>query len=599
MNLLAILLRAITPTILGIMLLACFASVSQADFTDQGASLLGLNVNARSASLADIDNDSDLDIFFQGGTGARKIYRNGLVGGAGFGFTDASSLLPSGLGNSWSTAWGDINGDGLIDAFVGQSNLGATGDVLINTGPAGFTNGSASLGLDDPGFHQNVAWSDIDNDNDLDLILAMEGPERHEIYLQGAGGSFSPVGALVGFQDDPGIKAYGMAIGDSDGDGDMDIYISTCRGDNNIRNHFYENRLVETGTLSFVDIADSNGTQFMQNSYGTEFHDFDDDGDLDLFMVGADSQQSKIFRNDGGNQFTDVDLLTSQPLLSDVSGDLNGGRAVDYDNDGDLDLFFHDHKPHNGKDAARKLYRNDGNWQFTDVTAAEGLSEANLGSYDSPWGDLDRDGDQDLIATTDSGTLERIFISDESTSGNHWLYLELEGPTSNTSGVGSTLYATVNAGTPDEVTYRREANTNAGTFNQSDLPVHFGLGDATMVDELQIIWTDGTVQSFSDVAVDQYMTIEYVAPIAGDYNGDGVVDAADYTVWRDSFGSASNLVADGDGNGIVGQPDYLIWRDNFGQGAQAASSNLVPEPSTMLLLLLTCLALRNPRLLTM
>lgn len=558
-------------------------STTRADFTEQGASLLGLNVEARSASLADIDNDSDLDIFFQGGTGARKIYRNGLVGGSGFGFTDASNLIPSGLGNSWSAAWGDINGDGLMDAFVGQSNLGAgVGDMLINAGAAGFSNASSLFGLEDPGFHQNVAWSDIDNDNDLDLILAMEGPERHEIYLRGRRGTFSPVGAAVGFQEDPGIKAYGMAIGDTDGDGDMDIYISTCRGDNNIRNHFYENQLVETGSLSFIDIADTNGTQFMQNSYGSEFFDFDNDGDLDLFMVGADSEPSKIFRNDGGNQFTDVETITGQPLLSDTSGDLNGGKAIDYDNDGDLDLFFHDHAARHSKNAARKLYRNDGGWQFTDVTAAEGLSEVNRGSYDSPWGDLDRDGDQDLIATTDSGSLERIYISDEATNGNHWLYLELEGPTWNTSGIGSTIYATVNAGTVDEVTYRREANTNAGTFNQSDLPVHFGLGDVTLVDELKIVWTDGTVQRFFDVPVDQYMTINFAVPTPGDYNGDGTVNAADFTVWRDNFGSTANLAADGNNNGVVDQADYAIWKQNYGQTA-ASGAATVPEPMAILL----------------
>ncbi len=194
-----------------------------------------------------------------------------------------------------------------------------------------------------------MTWSDIDNDRDLDLILAMEVPERHEIYLQGPAGSFTPVGALVGIQQSPGIKAYGMAIGDTDGDGDMDIYISTCRTDNNIRNHFYQNQLMETGALGFIDIADTNGTQFMTNSYGAEFHDVDDDGDVDLFMVGADGQPSKIWRNDGANMFTDTDTLRGQPLLSSNSGDLNGGRAVDYDNDGDLDLFFHDHKPLGGQ----------------------------------------------------------------------------------------------------------------------------------------------------------------------------------------------------------------------------------------------------------
>lgn len=557
-----------------------------ATFSEQGATLLGgVNYNSRSASLADIDNDGDLDLMFQGAAGsqslpdAQQLFRNNLIGTGTLSFTNiTNSAIPSGLGPSWSAAWGDYNGDGNIDMFVGQSNINASGDVLMGDGSGSFTNASVAVGLNDPGFHQNVAWADIDNDRDLDLILAMEGPERHEIYLQGSGGSFSPVGALVGFQEDFGTKAYGMAIGDTDGDGDLDIYISTCRNGGNIRNNFYENQLAQTGSLSFVDIADDNGTQFLDNSYGSEFHDFDDDGDLDLFMVGADGQNSKIFRNDGGNQFTDVDTLLGTALLSDNAADLNGGKALDYDNDGDLDLFFHDHRQSFASNVARKLYRNDGNWQFSDVTAAEGLNEANRGAYDSAWADIDRDGDQDLIAPTDSFSDERVYLSDAATNGNHWLYVELSGPTDNTSGIGAVVYATINEGTPDERTIRREANTNAGTFNQSDVPVHVGLGDASTIDELRIEWPDGTIQIIEDVAADQYLSVT----TPGDFDGDGDVDADDLAQWESDFsvsnGSDSNL--DGASNGR----DFLAWQQQFGNGVTPLSAvAVVPEPSTMLL----------------
>ncbi len=570
--------------VLGLLILST-DSLAQPTFTDQAASILGgANFNSRSASLGDIDNDGDLDMLFQGALGAQQLYRNNVIGTGSLNFTNISSQLPSGpnaLGSSWSAAWGDYNGDGNVDVFVGQSNTsGATGDVLRNNGVAGFSNESAATGLDDPGFHQNVAWSDIDGDRDLDLIIAMEGPERHEIYLQGPGGSFTPVGASVGFQEDFGSKAYGMAIGDTDGDGDLDIYISTCHGSGTIRNNFYENQLAQTGTLSFIDIADTNGTQYNSNSYGSEFLDFDDDGDLDLYMTGADGEDSKIFRNDGGNQFTDVDTITGHALLSDNSGDLNGARAVDYDNDGDLDLFFHDHKPLGGKDIARKLYRNDGNWEFTDVTVAEGLNATNEGSYDSAWADIDMDGDQDLIATTDSSFNERVFISDAATNGNHWLYVELEGPTDNTTGIGATLFATINQGTPQERTIRREANTNAGTFNQSDLPVHFGLGTASLIDELLIQWPDGTFQTLNDISVDQYLTIG----TPGDFDGDGDVDAADLAQWEGDFGingnSDSNL--DGNSDGL----DFLAWQRALGNGVPLAATQAVPEPTTFVLLLI-------------
>ena len=559
--------------------------VSAATFSEQGATILGgANFESRSASLADYDGDGDLDLFFQGGGSSQQLMRNNLIGLGSLTFTNVTSNLPSGLGPSWSAAWGDYDGDGHVDVFVGQSNIGGSGDVLRNDGSGAFTNESVDTGLNDSGFHQNVAWSDIDNDRDLDLILAMEGPnlatdEKHEIYLQGPGGSFTPVGASVGFQQAYGMKAYGMAIGDTDGDGDFDIYISTCLGSNNIRNNFYQNMLVETGSLGFVDIADTNGTQFTKNSYGTEFLDFDDDGDLDLYMTGADSEASKIFRNDGGNQFTDVDTITGHALLSDTSGDLNGSRAVDYDNDGDLDLFFHDHIPLHGKNAARKLYRNDGNWVFTDVTFAEGLAATNEGSHDSAWADIDLDGDQDLIATTDSNFDERVFVSNASTNGNHWMYFKLSGLTDNTTGIGASLYATINEGTPQERTIRREANTNAGTFNQSDLPVHFGLGSATQIDELRIVWADGTEQVIENLAADQYLTIA----MPGDFDGDHDVDADDLAQWEGDYGvnGNSDSFLDGHSDGF----DFLAWQLQFGKGVSPlAAQQAVPEPTCAWLL---------------
>ena len=131
---------------------------------------------------------------------------------------------------------------------------------------------------------------------------------------------------------------------------------------------------------------------------------------------------------------------------------------------------------------------------------------------------------QDLIATTNGSSRERAYLSDAAGNGNHWLYVELVGPSDNTTGIGATIYATVNEGTPQERTIRREANTNAGTFNQSDLPVHFGLGDSATIDELRIVWRDGTEQTLFDVAVDQYLSI---ATTECDFDGDGSCDVTD------------------------------------------------------------------------
>jgi hypothetical protein len=189
------------------------------------------------------------------------------------------------------------------------------------------------------------------------------------------------------------------------------------------------------------------------------------------------------------------------------------------------------------------------------------------------------DGDQDLIATTDVDFDERVFVSNATNNSNHWMYIELSGPTDNTTGLGASLYATIHQGTPQERILRREANTNAGTFNQSDLPVHFGLGLATQIDELLVVWPDGTEQRIKDLSVDQYLTIN----TPGDFNGDHNVDANDITQWQGDFGingdSDSNL--DGNSDGF----DFLAWQRQFGNGVTAAAAaQSVPEPTSFMLL---------------
>jgi hypothetical protein len=201
------------------------------------------------------------------------------------------------------------------------------------------------------------------------------------------------------------------------------------------------------------------------------------------------------------------------------------------------------------------------------VTVAEGIHATNEGAYDSTWGDLDRDGDQDLIAPTNEDFPERVFLSNAATNGNHWLYVELQGPSDNTTGIGASLYATLFAGTPQEVTLRREANTNAGTFNQSDLPVHFGLGTASIIDELRVRWPNGQMQTLFDVDIDQYLTI--TIPDPGDFDGDGDVDGRDFLAWQR--------------NPSVG--DLADWQANYGVGATVGlSSSEVPEPGSLILL---------------
>jgi hypothetical protein len=141
------------------------------------------------------------------------------------------------------------------------------------------------------------------------------------------------------------------------------------------------------------------------------------------------------------------------------------------------------------------------------------------------------------------------------------------------------VYATIHAGTPEEKTLRRENNTNAGTFNQSDLPIHLGLGDASMIDVLKIVWPDGTVQILHDLAVDRYLHVAF----PGDFNGDRIVNGADLLVWRNHVGVDGGADADGDGD--TDGADFLAWQRGVRMGASAtAATGAVPEPASAALL---------------
>jgi hypothetical protein len=587
-----------------------FRDSSGALYPTNGTNLDGFNISGRSASLADIDNDGDLDLLFQANTiSSQTLFLNNNInvgGTASNTFTNVTLTMwtPGQSSSQWSAAWGDYDSDGKVDVLIGQDNNGQPrGRLMRNTG-SGFTDVSVATGLNYSGFAQNLAWVDINNDHLLDMVIGMENGQVNQIYLQDAThhfAPFAPVAPANSISNPVSGRSYGMAIGDADGDGDLDIYMSPCLGDAGVPTPkaYYKNTLVESGaakTLSFTDVAASNGTQNVSKGYGSEFVDFDNDGKLDLYATGANRAPTKIYKNLGGGQFVDVDTITGHALLplnnpSDINdpsnpNDLNGAKAIDYDNDGDLDLFFHDNL--SGTSNVR-LYRNDGNWQFTEVTTAQGITNTGAGGYDGTWGDIDRDGDLDLINPNNStqfsvGTGERVYINDASTNGNHWLYVKLKGPAWDTTGIGSSLYATINDGTPQKVTLRREANTNADTFNQSDLPVHFGLGSSLFVNELLIRWPDGTAQVLNTILSDQYLTVTY---FPGDYNGDNQVNARDYIVWQKGLGTDFTM------------DDYTVWRSHFGAkltpGSGSVDGSQVPEPAAIVLFGLGCAALGATR----
>ncbi|NNE69849.1 MAG: T9SS type A sorting domain-containing protein [Rhodothermales bacterium] len=335
----------------------------------------------RNASVAwgDIDNDGDLDAFISGRSDAgltSAVFRNEDDGSGQAGFQPLATTFDA-LAYS-RAAWADYDGDGDLDLAVAGSRTAAVPyqpAVLIYRNDGG---GFTAVDTDLPGLHSGaLAWGDADNDGDLDLLLTgvdVDGAYR-SILASNAGGAFSA--APAGF---PGF-AFGEAKwGDFDADGDADLLISGAT-DEGFRTSVYRNNgtAVDEIAAELVPLAFSS----------VDWGDYDGDGDLDIVVSGGQvtprifEGEARIYRNDGGS-FSAL----SEVVQGTLAGTITWG---DYDNDGDLDLLSLGAESALGRRTAR-IYRNvDGTFEH-----ATYLIGAIFASAD--WGDFDGDGDLDLLS---------------------------------------------------------------------------------------------------------------------------------------------------------------------------------------------------------
>jgi len=222
--------------------------------------------------------------------------------------------------------------------------------------------------LGNTGSGRGVAWGDFDNDGDLDLYLANHNSANKLFRNEGAGVFVDATGDPMG---DDGT-GFGVAWGDYDNDGDLDLYLSNF----NLANNLFRN----DGDGIFVDVT-SGPLGDTGSGQGVAWADYDGDGDLDLYLINT-GQANKLFRNEGGGTFADA---TSAPL--DDAGSGSSLAWGDYDNDGDPDLYL-------ALFPNDKLLRNEGGGAFVDVTSSPLNDTGNAKGVD--WGDYDNDGDLDL-----------------------------------------------------------------------------------------------------------------------------------------------------------------------------------------------------------
>ena len=505
--------------------------------------------------LLDVDDDGDLDVYLvQGrllGTGTTidealfpppeplplsgRLYRNDLTvqadGTRTLRFTDVTD--ESGIDArvyGMGVATGDVDNDGRVDLYL--TNLGPN-QLFRNNGDGTFSDVSRPSGLDDPGWGVSAAFVDYDRDGWLDLYVgnyvdyAIEADQEcpsetgrvgycvpqvyraqpDRLFRNRGDGSFVDVTATALASTTYG-PALGVATADFDGDGWPDIYVANDGEENQLWMNRRDGTLVDAGLVSGTAL---NGSGAAEGSMGVDAGDFDNDGDEDLFMTHLTTETNTLYVNDGNGMFEDRSALSGlgPPSLAATGF---GTAWLDFDNDGWLDVLTvngrvsrteeraHEPFPY---DQPRQLFRNLGDGRFEEVTGRAGatfaVSEVGRGAA---FGDVDNDGDVDVLVGNDSGRV-RLLVN-QVQSSHHWLGLRLAGGEETPRDM---LGARVEVARSDGTTLWRRARSDGSYGSANDPRVHVGLGDATAVPRVRVHWPSGQVEEWNDVAIDRWTTL--------------------------------------------------------------------------------------------
>ena len=502
------------------------------------------------AGFIDCDNDGRLDIVVANGSTVERYrkggdlmvtlyHQDGKNGQLHFtDITQQAGLTTRGWG--MGVAVGDFNNDGLPDLYVTGYGGGA---LYQNLGGCKFKDVTKEAGVRAEGFQQGAAWGDYDRDGKVDLFVARYlhfdvfhipdaikngcpimgvpvhcGPlglagETNVLFHNRGDGTFEDVTKKVGVDNSPG--AYGMQPlwFDYDNDGWPDLYVSNDAGPN----YLYHNK--HDGT--FEDVSGISGTAVdamgqPQGSMAADAGDFDDDGLLDLFVANFKFTYDTLYWNRGSMGFEDISMRAGiAKITSSLIG--WGGGFVDYDNDGWPDILVsngHVYPQANqlkGYGTYRqpiKLFRNNHDRTFADVSGAAGLEQMQRSWRGIAFGDVNNDGRVDAVVVDADGP--PALLINETPTTNHAALFHLIGEKSNKLAIGARV--SVTAGDLKQLNEVRGGNS---LFSQSDLRLHFGLGEHKVMNTVEVSWPSGTKQTFHEVAADFIYTIDEAAGIQG------------------------------------------------------------------------------------
>ena len=488
---------------------------TRANFVDvtQEVGLGNLNGRRSKILLADYDNDSDLDLYTNSAVldAEPNLFRN-----------ESGKFIPTAtVGHHGDVAeFADIDKDGDPDLYLS----GAEGSVLLrNNGSANFTEmmGFAVSTVDQSPKDQITGLSlfiDYDHDGDLDLFKA---GNRVEMYRNNGDGIFSDVSDQTFIPSErPGARD--AELGDFDDDGDIDLLIVNDRKGCTLYTNLRQGKLQALANK----IGVSQNHVFTAVAVG----DYDNDGDIDLFLATDGETPHQLYRNRGDGTFA-PDVRALDAAINAAKG-VGGSDThfLDYDNDGFLDLWFIG-TPKEGNDHGVFLFRNDGTGRFTDVSNL--LPETIRSGGDGVVGDYDNDGDLDLFLIDPNGKV--IALRNDGGDQNSWLQVKLEGVNAgnnknNIDGIGAKVE--LKAGELYQMKYVTEPIT------------HFGLGKEKQAEVLRVVWTNGVPQNVitpkSNQRTLEKQVLKGSCPFLYVYDGKGYQFVTDL-LWRSPLGMVTPM----------------------------------------------------------
>lgn len=464
------------------------------------------------------------------------LYRNNGDGT----FTDVTSSAGVGAEGLFGmgVAVGDYDNDGFPDLLV----LGYDRCILYhNNGDGTFNDVTAQAGLANRGkWASSAAWFDYDNDGRLDLVIANYvdwSPERNfycgdrgpgmrsychpddfhgqppSLYHNNGNGTFTDVSRASGVGA-KGSNGLGVVTFDYDNDGWQDVFIAN----DHMPNFLFHNN----GNGTFTEVAFPAGVAVSEDGLfeagmGVDAADTTGDGRLDLIVTHLDMQLARLYRNQGDSTFEDATLRSKLSYATFHTSGF-GTRFFDYDNDGKRDLFIANghvldnvQRYNTGTQYAepKQMFRNIGQGLFQNVSDHLGIDfQLPRVSRGAAIGDFDNDGDLDILISNNGQPPQ--LLRNEGGNSNHWLQILLIGTKSNRDGVGARVKVSAGA----LILYDQR---KGGMSYQSaqDPRLHFGLGDCSRVDAVEITWPSGVITRLTNLKSDQIIAVK---------EGEGIVE---------------------------------------------------------------------------